>query len=75
MDDTLNPPWLAYPEFPAGSSDWAAGDGRLFLDMFYAFYGALNEQAAVKYAKRYPEPESWLGTYASIRKEMNSDNG
>ncbi|WP_156416448.1 MULTISPECIES: hypothetical protein [unclassified Sphingopyxis] len=67
MNDELNPPWLAFPEIPAGAVGWRTGQGELFWDMFYKFFSALNHRAADDYVRRYPEPEMWRGTYAMIR--------
>lgn len=67
MNDELNPPWVAFPEIPAGSIEWRTGEGEPFLEMFSHWYGALNDSAAASYTRRYPEPDPWLGTYATIR--------
>ena len=68
MDDgECVPPWLAFPEIPAGSIGWRMGAGEMEWEAFYRWYGSLTIGQAADYASRFPEPTSWYGTYALIR--------
>jgi len=49
------------------------GPGEDCKQKFWAWFNTLTDEQAGDYARRYPEPENWLGKYAQIRKDR--DNG
>jgi len=61
------PPWLVYPDIPAGSIGWRMGGGEDAYNEFYQWISRLSDAEAADYAKRYPEPRGWRGKYAMIR--------
>ncbi len=61
------PPWLVYPDIPAGSIGWRMGSGEDYYLEFYRYYSRLSEEDATDYAREYPEPRGWHGKYAQIR--------
>jgi hypothetical protein len=73
VTDELLPMWAVYPDIRYPSMGWNMGPGEDYKQKFWTWFNTLTDEQAGDYARRYPEPENWLGKYAQIRKDR--DNG
>jgi hypothetical protein len=62
----MEPPWLKYPDRPAGSIGWRMGGGEDYLAQFEEWFRSLSHTEQEVYARTNPPPRAWRG-YGTFR--------
>jgi hypothetical protein len=59
-DGVLPPPWIRYPDYPAGLICWRMGDGEWFLMIWHHWSEHFTEAQRLDYFRRFaPLPLEW----------------
>ncbi len=60
MSDQLKPPWLEFPEYPAGHIGWRMGGGEGYLCEIHDWLIGLDEEVRQKYLLSLTIPPLWV---------------
>jgi hypothetical protein len=55
----MEPPWVKFPEIPAGSTGWRMDGGEDYLDEFTRWFSALPTAEQATYVRMHPPPQAW----------------
>ncbi|GGI57720.1 hypothetical protein [Winogradskyella haliclonae] len=63
LENSVLPPWLAYPEIDRYSIGWRMGYGESHIIELGKYFDQLTESEKTIYELTYPESEEWKGWY------------
>lgn len=63
----MEPPWVKYPDIPAGAIGWRMGAGEGYYDQFYRWFSGLSPSEQDRYARDHEPPLGWVKLYENIR--------
>ena len=64
----MDPPWVAFPEYPRYSMGWRMGGGEDYWHEYSDWLPTLNITELKNYMTTYPEPGDWDGFYEKVTK-------
>ena len=61
VDDTMAPPWVAFPDQPASHIGWRMGGGETYLLAFATWISAFSREERLAFLRRHaPIPADWI---------------
>ena len=55
----IDPPWLAFPDYTPSCTGFRMGAGEDYIDKWWEFWKALNNEEKCVFKTNYPAPVGW----------------
>ncbi len=63
LDNSIQPPWLMFPEISSQDMFWRMGKGENYMKTFSEYYEQLTEREKMVYQLTNPQPYEWTTFY------------